>query len=426
MDVDVMVLGAGMVGLSTALHLLQRGRSVALVDRGEPAGETSFGNAGLIQSEAVVPYAFPLEAGVLLGALAGWRTDVRVALGDLPFLAPALLAYARHGGARATRRTALANAPLLARVLDEHCRLMERAGALPLLRGGGYLRATRSTRALERAARTAEEAAAAFAIATEVWDAARLMQEEPHLSPGLAGAIHFPDVARVHDPGDVGAAYAALFEREGGHLVQADARSLHCESGVWRVDGADATLAARGAVIALGPWSGEVMRAQGVAVPLFVKRGYHMHYAVREDAVLSRFLLDADFGYALVPNRRGIRLTTGAEFARRDAPPTSMQVDAAEREARRLVALGPRLQDAPWMGSRPCLPDLLPAIGPVPGRPGLWANFGHHHLGFTLGPATGRLLAEMMTGEVPFTDPAPYRVDRFVRHATAILRTGRP
>ena len=118
-------------------------------------------------------------------------------------------------------------------------------------------------------------------------------------------------------------------------------------------------------------------------------------------------------GYALTPMTKGIRLTTGAEFALRDAPPSPVQLDRVEPLAREIFPLGERVDAEPWLGRRPCLPDMLPIVGRAPKHDGLWLNFGHHHLGFTLGPVTGRLLAEMMTGEAPFTDPAPYRAERF-------------
>jgi D-amino-acid dehydrogenase len=109
----------------------------------------------------------------------------------------------------------------------------------------------------------------------------------------------------------------------------------------------------------------------------------------------------------------GIRLTTGAEFARRDAPPTPVQMERSLPAAREIFPLGEPAESGVWLGRRPCLPDMLPIVGPAPRHQGLWLDFGHHHLGFTLGPVTGRLLAEMMTGETPFTDPAPYSADRF-------------
>jgi D-amino-acid dehydrogenase len=111
---------------------------------------------------------------------------------------------------------------------------------------------------------------------------------------------------------------------------------------------------------------------------------------------------------------QGIRLTTGVEFASRDAPPTPRQLERAEPLARKIFPLARAVDEKPWMGSRPCLPDMRPIIGPALRHPGLWFAFGHNHHGLTLGPVTGRLLAEMMTGRETFTDPAPYSVERFV------------
>jgi D-amino-acid dehydrogenase len=156
-----------------------------------------------------------------------------------------------------------------------------------------------------------------------------------------------------------------------------------------------------------------VLRAQGVRVPLGWKRGYHMHYRTEGNATLTRPVIDAERGYCITPMTKGIRLTTGAEFASRDAPPSPVQLTRAEAAARDIFPLGEAQEPEAWLGRRPCLPDMVPVIGRTPGKPGLWLAFGHHHLGFTLGPVTGRLVAEMMTGETPFTDPSPYRIDRF-------------
>ena len=110
---------------------------------------------------------------------------------------------------------------------------------------------------------------------------------------------------------------------------------------------------------------------------------------------------------------QGIRMTTGVEFAPRDAAPTPVQFDRIMPKARELFPLGERADDQTWMGSRPCFPDSRPVIGRAPGLAGLWLAIGHAHWGLTLGPSTGRMLAEMMTGETPFIDPAPYRAERF-------------
>ncbi len=413
MKVDVVVLGAGMVGISSAIHLVDRGRSVALVDRRGPAEETSYGNAGLIQSEAVMPYVFPRDPSVVLQAAFGLRTDARVRWGALPKIAPFILAYARAGSVTSARRTALANVPLLTRVRSEHEALMDRAGARHHLREGGYIRVYRSPRDLEVAAKVDEALREEFGIDYAVWDTKRLAEEEPNLLRPLAGAVHHAAPARVDDPGEVGQAYARLFESLGGTFVNGDARTLARTDDGWTVATERGPINAREVVMALGPWSADVLDLVGVRAPLGVKRGYHMHYRPAGNAQLNHLTFDSDNGYVLAPMKRGVRLTSGVEFANRDDPSNYAQLNTAELEARAIFPLGERVDETPWRGARPCLPDMLPAVGAVAGQPGLFVNFGHHHLGFTMGPTTGRLLAEIMTGETPFTDPAPYRLDRF-------------
>ena len=170
---------------------------------------------------------------------------------------------------------------------------------------------------------------------------------------------------------------------------------------------------ARDAVVALGPWSDDVFRPLGYNIPLAVKRGYHMHYGVQGNATLAHSVRDADGGFALAPMSKGVHLTTDVEFAERDAPVSSVQLFRDEPLARKLFPLGERLDPARWMGPAALLPDKVPVIGKGECHRRLWFAFGHAHHGFTLGPVTGRLLAEMMTGEEPFTNPSRYAASRF-------------
>jgi D-amino-acid dehydrogenase len=167
------------------------------------------------------------------------------------------------------------------------------------------------------------------------------------------------------------------------------------------------------AVVALGPFAPDVLGPLGIRLPLGIKRGYHRHFRPNGNAALSRPVVDVENGYCLAPMEQGIRLTTGVEFAARDAPPTPVQLERVLPAAKRLFPLGDRVEATPWMGSRPCFPDSRPVIGRAPGHQGLWLAFGHAHWGLTLGPVTGRLIAEMMTGATPFVDPAPYAAERF-------------
>jgi D-amino-acid dehydrogenase len=410
---DVLVLGAGMVGVSAALHLQQRGRGVILVDKHELAGEeTSYGNAGLIERASVFPYMFPRDLGQILRYALNRAPEVRYHISDLPIVLPWLLRYFLASSPERALHSAMSALPLIERCLAEHEALIAEANVPELLRRTGWIKLFRSDTTFAKALIELERAKR-YGVAGEVLDGPAIMAREPHLSGAFAGAIHWSAPGFVPDPGRLAKAYAALFARKGGRFVVGDARTLQQTGSGWQVAGPHGTTVAREVVVALGPWSDTVFRPLGYTIPLAVKRGYHLHLAARGNAVLNHPVLDSDLGYLLAPMNRGIRLTTGVEFARRDAPATPVQVERALPRARALFPLGEAIDAQPWKGARPCLPDMLPVIGRAPRHNGLWFDFGHQHHGLTLGPVTGRLLAEMITGETPFADPKPFSVERF-------------
>ena len=413
MRADAVVLGAGIVGVSVALHLQKRGRATVLVDRRAPGEETSFGNAGLIQREAVSPYGFPRDIASILryamkrggGAHYHWRALAHVA----PFLAR----YWWHSHPERHRAIAQQYAPLIERCILEHRALAGEAGAEELLHERGWIKLYRTQGALDACLVEAEALRREYGVGAVELDRAALAAKEPHLEDGLAGGLHYTDPVAVDDPHALTLAYARLFERLGGRLLRGDAASLEASASGWRVATEAGPVEAGAGVVALGAWADAVTRPLGYRLPLAVKRGYHMHYRPKGNAVLNHTLLDDERGYVLAPMAKGVRLTTGAEFAHRDAGKTPVQLARAEPVAKRLFPLGERVDPEPWMGVRPCTPDMMPIIGPAPRHQNLWFAFGHAHHGLTLGPVTGRLIAEMMAGEEPFTDPTPYRADRF-------------
>ncbi len=409
---DVLVLGAGMVGVSTALHLAKRGISVTLVDRRGAGEETSYGNAGLIEASRMLPLGFPRAAGEVLRHALGLTPHANFHWGALPGLASFLLKY--YTASRPDRLDASARAlrPLLAAAPAEHEALAAEAGASRLVRKAGLIKVFRSEAGFKE---TAADRAFAdeFGVPYEVLDRDAVLAREPSLSSVVHGGLFWPETGNCSDPGGLTKAYASLFEKLGGVFVRGDARSLHRYAGGWRVETDSGPVDGTQAVVALGPWSVETAAKYGINVPFAVKRGYHQHFKPQGNASLNAGILDVEGGYGILPMDRGIRITTGVEFANRDAPPTPRQLRRVVPLARELFPLGEAVEETPWMGSRPATPDSLPLLGPVPGQTGLWFNFGHSHLGFTLGPPSGRLLAEMMTGATTTYDPKPFRVGRF-------------
>jgi D-amino-acid dehydrogenase len=413
MRFDAVVLGAGIVGVSIAVHLQKRGRSVLLVDKRKPGEETSFGNAGLIQREGVYPYGFPHDFGALLRYARNNTIDAHYHLGALPRLAPFLWQYWMHSRPEHHKAIARLYAPLIEHSLTEHAALAEESGAQHLIRHTGWMKVFRTQKALDATLREAEETRRDFGVNFVALDPAGIAEREPQVKADLVGGLHWTDPDSVSDPHALTMAYVGLLEKLGGTLMSADAKTLEVSGEGWRLQTEKGPVEAGAAVVALGAWADVVTKRLGYSLPLAVKRGYHMHYKPVGNAVLNRPTLDYERGYFLAPMSRGIRLTTGAEFALRDSPASPVQLERAEPIAKEFFPLGERTDPHPWLGNRPCTPDMMPIIGKAPKHKNLWFGFGHAHHGLTLGPVTGRLLSEMITGEPTVIDPKPYRVERF-------------
>jgi D-amino-acid dehydrogenase len=409
--VDAIVLGAGVVGVSAAWHLLRRGRSVALIDRRGPGEETSYGNAGVIERDGFLPMSFPQTLRELLRYAGNRQPQIHYHPGFLPAIAGYLAAM--REGSRPERRPAYAAAmaPLMARTVEEHREMAKAAKAERYFRDTGGLRLYR-TEAGFLAGKASRDFADRYGAKYRLLTPAEVAEIEPAVAPAFHRAIMWSDAVSVSSPGGVTKAYAGQFAREGGRILKGDARTLAKVGGLWQADTDDGLAVAPVAVVALGPWAVDVLRPLGYRFPFGVIRGYHRHFRPAGEARLSRPVLDLENGFVITPMEQGLRLTTAYEFADRDAPPTPVQIGRALPLARELFPVGEPV-DEPWLGRRPCLPDSLPMIGPAPRHDGLYVDVAHSHLGFTLGPVTGRLIAEMITGETPVADPAPFAATRF-------------
>ncbi|MBU2956783.1 FAD-dependent oxidoreductase [Paracoccus sp. 1_MG-2023] len=402
---EVLVLGAGMVGVTTALALQERGHDVTIVERGTPGRETSYGNAGLIQTEAVEPYAMPLAPGALLQIAMGRGYDVKWTPSGLLSQVGAVWTYARNSLPAAHRRASQTWGKLIRQSTERHAPLVEAAGADNIIRRNGYIELHRTPQKLEKGRKAVERFRNDFGVESKLLTGAELRAIEPSIKVEVEGATHWSDAWNCADPGALVAAYAALFQRRGGRVVNADAGDLHRKGAAWVVDDVEA----EHAVIALGPWSPAITERFGMRIAMVYKRGYHRHYHME---LPPRHPI-ADFGNSVVlsPMRRGLRIATAAELTPhpRISPP---QLRHGEKAAQELFDIGAPVEAEPWTGRRPCMPDMLPLVGRVPDQPNLWAHFGHGHQGFTLGPVTAEILADELSGGQGWDALQPSRLKR--------------
>jgi len=408
---DVVVLGAGIVGVSAAHAARQRGMSVMLVDRREPGSETSYGNAGIISSGSI----FPLNQPSLFGNLpkylsnrhAALRWDVGWALKNLGWIAR-FLASARTSQ---TKPRAQALHGLIKASLKLHREWIVQAGAGNRIRETGWLKAWRSDNLA--AAKADQAALTEYGIKSELLDRQAISALEPNILPVYSVGLLHTETASVDSPGNVTKAYARMFAGSGGEVRHSEIKSIMQDGDGWRVVLSDGEIRARHVVVALGPWSADLLRPLGYRVPLATERGYHREFTPNAARKLLRPIHDAENAFLMTPMEQGIRVTSGVELTDRDAPSSYEQLDTVVPLARGVAEFGEPVGEI-WRGARPTLPDSLPMIGPAPRHPGLWLAFGNQHIGFTTGPATGEAIAAMIAGAEPGFDISAFSPRRYI------------
>lgn len=412
----VVVLGAGMVGIACALSLRQRGLAVTVIDPLGPGAATSHGNAGVLARSSLMPFNHPglwsQLPHLLRGRNPGFRYHPLWTLGQWRWG----LSFLAHAREPVFRETTTALDALIRHSGSVHRRWMDEAGVAQRRRDDGWLFLYRSEAAFNGGA-FGRDTLARFGVATQALDATALRDLEPHLKPVFRRALWVKDASSVDSPGEVVRAYAAWLQAAGGAVVVDEVSGLQRHDDGWTVHTTSgATHPADHVVAALGPWSRDFLRGQfGLRLPMGFERGQHRHFRPAEGTTLNRPVYDTAGGYVLAPMAQGLRLTTGVELNAQHAPPHQAQLEAAERSAREAMPMGERTADPDWLGSRPTLPDCRPMIGECPGRDGVWLALGHQHIGFSTGPGTGELLAQLMLGEPTDIDPHPFRPQRFLR-----------
>jgi D-amino-acid dehydrogenase len=410
-QVDVAVLGAGIVGTSAGVAARERGLSVIVIDRREPGSETSYGNAGVLSSGSILP----LNKPSLWSALPSYLANTSAALRWDPLWVMKNLDWVTRFLANAvpsrTRPRATALHGLINASLKLHRQWIVKAGAPQRIRETGWLKAWRSD-AID-AAKAEQAFLAEFGIKSELLDRQVISALEPNILPVYKVGLLHTQTASVDSPGAVTKAYAQMLKGLGGEVRQSEIKSIEPAGDGWRVTLSDGAIAARHVVVALGPWSADILRPLGYRVPLATERGYHQEFTPNPARRLQRPIHDAEGSFLMTPMENGIRVTSGVELADRDAPSSFAQLDMVVPLARGVVEFGDAVGE-PWRGARPTLPDSLPMIGKAPRHQGLWLAFGNQHIGFTTGPATGDAIAAMISGEKPSFDTSAFAPGRYI------------
>ncbi|HLI12127.1 MAG TPA: FAD-binding oxidoreductase [Alphaproteobacteria bacterium] len=403
----VAIIGAGVVGLSCGLHLQHLGYDVEIFDPREPGTGASYGNAGIIAVSEVLPLGRLATLRLLPSMLLDSTGPLVIRWRYLPHIAPWLLRLVASCRPAEVERIAAALAALLSQAVAAWRELLHGSPAQARLVSSGWLRAYDSERSLKRALPDIERQRR-LGVKLQVLDARALREFEPALAPVFAGATFCPDVCHLDSPFRTMQALATMLAAGGGVFRKCAVQRLDMEQGRPAiVDGDGNRVIYDRVVIAAGAWSRQLVRSLGTDVRLDTERGYHLMLPT-PPRTLKHPVSIANPGYSLVQMEDGLRLTSGVEFAGLDAPADFRRVRRMVTHAARSVpGLEPNSMSE-WLGFRPSMPHSLPVIGPVPNHPNVLLAFGHGHLGVTLGPLTGRLIAALAEGRPTSIDITPF------------------
>lgn len=410
--VQVVVIGAGVVGLSAALAAQARGLSVMVVDREGPAAGASAGNAGAFAFTDILPLASP---GILRKA-PKWLLDPLGPLSVPPAyalkIAPWMYRFWRACSPKNVAHSTAAQTALMDLSKAELEPFLEATGTLPMLERRGNLQVYESD-AEFKASLAGWKAREDHGIDFRHMDAEEMADLQPGLSPRFIRGTFTPGWYSISDPKLYTLALADRFRAAGGQIVTADVARIvphedrvtcTCADGVMRdVDQV---------VVAAGAFSHRIARSLGERIPLETERGYNT--TLPSDAIdLRTQVTFGGHGFVITRLSTGIRVGGAVELGGLDLPPNFRRSEAMLAKAKAFLPGLKTTGGVQWMGFRPSLPDSLPAIGRARATPRVVYAFGHGHLGLTQSAGTARLVADLLTDRTPAIDLTPFSPQRF-------------
>ncbi len=411
MSRHVVIIGAGIVGVSTGIWLRRAGVDVTIIDRGAPGTGTSHGNAGILAACAMVPVTSPGMIRKAPGMLFNPDFPLFMRWGYLPRLVPWLRKYLSHANDADTRRIAKSLTPIVSDAVEQHKSLCNELGLGDWVNESDYCFAY-ANRAVFDAEHYTWAIRKEAGFVPELIEGHDVQDYEPTLGPDITFVAKMKNHGFIRNPGGYVQALAKAFEGMGGRIMQSEVKDIEMTDGkATGVMTTHGTVACDDLVIATGIWSKTIMKKLGVDVPLESERGYHIVFENASGGPSRPFMI-ASGKFVATPMDQGLRCAGIVEFGGLEAGPSKAPLELLRRQAAKAFPNLKATNEIEWLGHRPAPSDSLPLIGQV-GDSRVFTAFGHHHIGLTGGPKTGRLVAGLITGEQVNTDLRPYHPQRF-------------
>ena len=403
----VVIVGCGIVGVSSAIWLQRAGFDVTLVDKTGPAAGAAYGNAGVLAACSVVPVTVPGLLAKAPGMLIKRDSPLFMIWSYLPTLLPWLVKYLARANADDNIKVANALQPLLHDTYKQHVALAAESDAAKYINPGSYIFAYDDKQAFAADA-YAWNVRKDMGYHWEELDRAAFTEEEPIFQGNIGYAVKVPDHGRISDPGAYVAALAQYAVDSGARLVIDSVHDIAIENGrATGVISASGRLDCDHVVIATGVWSGELVKTLGFKLPLESERGYHIEL-VNPSQMPNSPTMIASGKFVTTPMDGRIRCAGVIEFGGISAARNTKPIELLRSQVARIMPGLTYDRVDEWLGHRPAPADSIPYIGAFSNTEGVWGAFGHHHIGLSAGPTTGRMIANMIKGTEPTVPLAPY------------------
>ena len=404
------IVGAGIQGISNALFLQKKGFEVTIFDKDEPGSPAaSYGNAGHFSPYACVLMNRPDVLTDIPAMLLSSTGPLALKWNYVPKMIPWFLKFIRNCTTKRMMHTAKNMHQILDLALPAYDELFDEIDLEGWVEKKGilYVWNDQSLKSRDLEIRVRNE----LGVDQQVVTPKEIHDLEPHLKPFYHGGVYYQYGRHARNPKRILLKLFDLFLKKGGKFLKINVQDINFDSEKPVIKTEAQRFIFDKLVIACGAFSKRLTDNLDEKIPLDTERGYHVHFKDC-DHLLSRPVIFSNRGFGITPMEQGLRVVGTVEFGGLKNPPSKGRVKNLINNAKYMLDDLPEHEDE-WMGFRPSLPDFLPVIGPSKNHKNVFYSFGHHHLGWTLGPISGKIIAGMIAEENTNLDLKPYSSLRF-------------
>ena len=409
---NILIIGAGIVGICTSIELIKKGYSVTLMDPNQPGSQTSYGNAGVITDSSLMIINNPQLLKSLFQLIFKNQTSFRYSKSFIFSRLIWVLRFLMFSHKNHVKFAAKALRELQVLSLNTHKKLIKKTNSNNIISKPGWLKLFKTSQSYKKYSLELEVLNKHKAKYTTL-NTTQIEKQFPDLEVKFFKGILFKNSIRVKSPLKLSKKYFNYFIKSGGKFVQESCEDLQYIEDKWVIFSNKNKSYFDQVVVSTGPWSKNILSNLGYNIPLAWERGYHHHFSTKKKISINPAIYDVEGGFVYSSNGSDVRVTSGVELTFLDAVQNEIQINESIQKLRKIIPLNKKLIDKPWLGSRPTIIDSLPMIGKAPRHKNLWFNFGHNHIGLSTSAGSAVIISEMIQNKKTSINADPFSPKRF-------------